>query len=65
MTHELAHFYQGYVWYQIQDSPRFQSVFRGDIERLANCMAQVRGAYSGCSGDELDFAASVWDGNVS
>ena len=64
MTHELAHFYEGYVWWDILDSPTFGALFGGDMERLADCMAQVRGAYSGCSGDQVSWAAGIWDGAV-
>jgi hypothetical protein len=62
MTHELAHFYEGYVWWELQDSATFGSLFGGDMELLANCMAQARGAYNGCSGDRVAFAAGVWNG---
>ncbi len=65
LTHEVAHFSEMNVWFDLQDSPRYQQLFGDNPERLANCMAQVRGAYSGCSSDEVDFAAGVWNGVVS
>ena len=68
MAHELAHQYQFGAWGALQRSGSFASLFGGNFEKLANCMAAVRGYGSGnvsCSGEQLNFAAGVWNRNVA
>lgn len=66
MTHELAHQYQFPIMDQIQGSAGYANYFGGDIELLANCMAQQRGHGAGiqCTREQLDFSASIWEGRV-
>lgn len=67
MAHELAHIHQFRVWNTLVSSAGYASLFGGDIELLANCMAQQRGFPSGnvwCSGAQLSWAGAVWGGVV-
>lgn len=67
MAHELAHIRQFRVWNTLVSSAGYASLFGGDIELLANCMAQQRGYPSGnvwCSGAQLTWAGAVWGGVV-
>lgn len=67
MAHELAHIHQFRVWTPLVSSAGYGSLFAGDIELLANCMAQQRGFPSGtvwCSQAQLAWAAEVWRGVV-
>lgn len=67
MAHEYAHIRQFAVWGTLMKSAGYASLFGGNIELLANCMAHQRGYPSGnvsCSGAQLDWAASIWNGHV-
>ncbi len=65
MSHELAHIHQFRVWDALQASTASANLFGGDMEHLANCMAEVRGYASiGCSAEQQGFAAGVWSGQV-
>lgn len=66
MAHELAHIYQFQVWGALTSSAAYQSMFGGDPEFLANCMAVVRGfpGSVGCDGDQQAWASGIWVGAV-
>ncbi|ALX66332.1 hypothetical protein [Microbacterium sp. XT11] len=66
MAHELAHIYQFRVWGALTASAAYGSMFGGDPEFLANCMAVVRGfpGSVGCSADQQAWASGVWVGVV-
>ncbi|KAA0960390.1 hypothetical protein FQ142_14280 [Microbacterium sp. ANT_H45B] len=66
MAHELAHIYQFRVWGALTASDTYQSMFGGDPEFLANCMAVVRGypGSVGCDGDQQAWASGIWVGAV-
>lgn len=66
VAHELAHQYQYAIWDQLHASPAFSALYGGNLERLANCMANAWG-YGGrgnCSSADFDFARAVWAGNT-
>jgi len=63
MAHEFAHQVQFSVWGALQRSGTFASLFGGDMEALANCMAAAKG-YGPCAGAQLEFARGVWGRNV-
>lgn len=66
MAHELAHIYQFRVWGALTSSGAYGSLFGGDPEFLANCMAVVRGfpGAVGCDGDQQAWASAIWVGSV-
>ncbi|WP_311244849.1 hypothetical protein [Microbacterium sp. WCS2018Hpa-23] len=66
MAHELAHIYQFKVWGALTSSGSYQSMFGGDPEFLANCMAVVRGfpGSVGCNGDQQAWASGIWVGAI-
>lgn len=66
MAHELAHIYQFRVWGSLTSSGAYGSLFDGDPEFLANCMAVVRGypGSVGCNGDQQAWASGIWVGVV-
>lgn len=66
MAHELGHIYQFQVWGAMNSSGAYQSLFGGDPEFLANCMALVRGypGSVGCDGDQQAWASGIWVGAV-
>ena len=66
MAHELAHIYQFQVWGTLTSSGTYQSLFGGDPEFLANCMAVVRGfpGSVGCDSDQQAWASAIWVGAV-
>lgn len=66
MAHELAHIYQFQVWGSLNASEAYRSLFRGDPEFLANCMALVRGYPGdvGCDADQQAWASGIWVGAV-
>lgn len=66
MAHELAHIYQFRIWGALTSSPSYASLFGGDPEFLANCMAVVRGFAGsvGCNGAQQEWAAGVWVGSA-
>lgn len=66
MAHELAHIYQFRVWGALMSSSAYGSLFGGDPEFLANCMAVVRGYAGsvGCNGDQQAWASGIWVGAV-
>ncbi|WP_243232912.1 hypothetical protein [Microbacterium sp. CIAB417] len=66
MAHELAHIHQFRVWGSLNASAAYQSLFGGDPEFLANCMALVRGYAGsvGCDGDQQAWASGIWVGAV-
>lgn len=66
MAHELAHIYQFRVWGALTSSGTYGSLFGGDPEFLANCMAVVRGfpGAVGCDGDQQAWASAIWVGSV-
>lgn len=66
MAHELAHIYQFRVWGALNSSGAYHSMFGGDPEFLANCMAVVRGypGGTGCNGDQQAWASGIWVGAV-
>ena len=66
MAHELAHIYQFRVWGALTSSSAYGSLFGGDPEFLANCMAVVRGypGSVGCNGDQQAWASGIWVGDV-
>jgi len=66
MAHELAHIYQFRVWGALTSSGTYASMFGGDPEFLANCMAVVRGypGNQGCNGDQQAWASGIWVGAV-
>ncbi|WP_255305095.1 hypothetical protein [Microbacterium sp. 3J1] len=66
MAHELAHIYQFQVWGALNASAAYESMFGGDPEFLANCMAVVRGypGSVGCDGDQQAWASGIWVGAV-
>lgn len=66
MAHELAHIYQFRVWNDLTAAEGYRSMFGGDPEFLANCMAVVRG-YPGsvsCDSDQQVWASAIWVGAV-
>lgn len=66
MAHELAHIHQFRVWSTLTSSSGYRSLFNGDPEFLANCMAVVRGfpGSVGCDGDQQAWASGIWVGVV-
>ncbi|WP_298039832.1 hypothetical protein [uncultured Microbacterium sp.] len=66
MAHELAHIYQFRVWGAMSSSPSYGSLFGGDPEFLANCMAVVRGypGSVGCNESQQVWASGIWVGVV-
>lgn len=66
MAHELAHIYQFRVWGSLNSSSAYGSLFGGDPEFLANCMAVVRGYAGsvGCNGEQQAWASGIWVGAV-
>lgn len=67
MAHELAHIHQFRVWGSLMASGSYASLFGGNVELLANCMAAQRGygsANVSCSGAQLGFAGAIWGGGV-
>lgn len=66
MAHELAHVFQFQVWGALNSSSSYFSLFGGDPEFLANCMALVRGypGAVGCDGDQQIWASAIWVGAV-
>lgn len=67
MAHELSHIHQFRVWGSLMASGSYASLFGGNIELLANCMAAQRGYGSGnvsCSAAQLGFAGAIWGGGV-
>lgn len=66
MAHELAHIFQFQVWGALNSSSSYFSLFSGDPEFLANCMALVRGypGAVGCDGDQQIWASAIWVGAV-
>jgi len=66
MAHELAHIYQFRVWGALTSSGTYGSLFGGDPEFLANCMAAVRGypGSVGCNGEQQAWASGIWVGAV-
>lgn len=66
MAHELAHIYQFRVWGALTSSGAYDSLFGGDPEFLANCMAVVRGypGSVGCDGEQQAWASGIWVGAV-
>lgn len=66
MAHELAHIHQFRVWEAMTGSATYHSLFRGDPEFLANCMAVVRGypGSVGCDGAQQRWASAIWVGVV-
>lgn len=66
MAHELGHIHQFNVWGALNSSSTYQSLFGGDPEFLANCMALVRGypGSVGCDGDQQVWASAIWVGSV-
>lgn len=66
MAHELAHIFQFRVWGALTSSGAYQSMFGGDPEFLANCMAVVRGfpGSVGCDTAQQQWASGIWVGSV-
>lgn len=66
MAHELAHIYQFRVWSSMVSSSSYTSMFGGDPEFLANCMALVRGygGSVGCDREQQAWASGIWVGTV-
>ena len=64
MAHELAHVFQFQVWDTLVASGSYANLFGSNPETLANCMAAVKGYYSSCSGAQMDFSRSIWNGSV-
>lgn len=66
MAHELAHIYQFRVWGALTSSAAYASMFGGDPEFLANCMAVVRGfpGSVGCDAPQQQWASGIWVGSV-
>lgn len=66
MAHELGHIHQFRVWGVLNSSSAYQSLFGGDPEFLANCMALVRGypGSVGCDGEQQIWASAIWVGTV-
>ncbi|WP_235556706.1 hypothetical protein [Microbacterium sp. GCS4] len=66
MAHELAHIYQFQVWGSLNSADAYRSLFRGDPEFLANCMAVVRGypGSVGCDTAQQAWASGIWVGAV-
>ncbi|WP_029144205.1 hypothetical protein [Microbacterium luticocti] len=67
MTHELAHQYQFRVWGKLMASKTYRSLFGGNIELLANCMASARGATAHgmhCSAKQISWARNIWSGRI-
>lgn len=66
MAHELAHIHQFRVWGTLTSSSGYRSLFNGDPEFLANCMAVVRGfpGSVGCDRDQQAWASGIWVGVV-
>lgn len=66
MAHELAHIHQFQVWGALNSADAYGSLFGGDPEFLANCMAVVRGfpGSVGCDAAQQAWAAGIWVGVV-
>lgn len=66
MAHELAHIHQFRVWGALTSSGAYATLFGGDPEFLANCMAVVRGypGSVGCNGEQQAWASGIWVGTV-
>lgn len=65
MAHEFAHQAQFGVWGSLQRSGTFAALYGGNMEKLANCMAAVRGYGSGCSAEQMHFASGVWNRDIA
>lgn len=66
MAHELAHIHQFRIWGALTSSSGYASLFGGDPEFLANCMAVVRGFPGpvGCDEEQQIWASGIWVGVV-
>lgn len=69
MTHEYAHQKQFAVWSRLMKSPTYKSLFKSDLELLANCMASQRGytnhgVHRLCTPARLKYSANIWKGVV-
>jgi len=66
MAHELGHIHQFRVWGALTSSASYHSLFGGDPEFLANCMAVVRGypGSVGCDASQQAWASAIWVGTV-
>lgn len=66
MAHELAHIFQFQVWGALTSSGSYQSLFGGNAESLANCMAVVRGfpGSVSCGQEQREWASGIWVGAV-
>jgi hypothetical protein len=66
MAHELAHIHQFRVWGALTSADAYGSMFGGDPEFLANCMAVVRGfpGSVGCDAEQQRWASAIWVGIV-
>lgn len=62
--HEYAHQFHFNNWDAVNNSSIYQSIFYGNPETLANCMAGVKGyAVTYCSAEQKDYAWRIWNNN--
>lgn len=67
MAHELAHQYQFKVWNTLMQSQTYKTLYRSNIEHLANCMASAKGYYEHgqvCNSSMINYAKNIWNGKV-
>lgn len=67
VVHEYAHMIQFKNWNEITGHEKYQRLFGGDIEWLANCMASAWGQHAHhrtCSAEMLDESHAIWNTGV-
>ena len=69
MAHEFAHQIHFGMWNAVNNSAGYKQLFGSSPELLANCMASARGftdhGHNGqCYGDRLNWARSLWGGQI-
>lgn len=61
MTHELAHIHQFGRWDELNNDSQYHDLFGGNPEKMANCMATLRGySVTSCTQDQLNYAGGYW-----
>jgi hypothetical protein len=67
MTHEYAHQVQFMDWNELEASPRYETLFNGDVEWLADCMSLSRypnytsGYGYACTAEQLAYSKQAWN----
>jgi len=61
--HEFAHQKQYDHWTKMQNSKQFKKLFKKNVEKLANCMAAVKGySVTKCTKAQKKYAKAAWKG---